>query len=313
MPFDFPTPEQVVYRIVRLRRLVAFAVAIPVMVMLGLALLDPMVLTPYSATIASLAVAALVVGHVAIFPNVTLETIGLSLSVTCLVVAMPAIKAVAHWAPAEHVSAALVILVALAMAVTGVMIALLQALLGSLVHFGPAVRLRLKTQLDVPCSAAVAHRQCALQPQIRRGRVMTGEVDENGFFDVAVATSLASDPDNADQPLIIKVDAKVLSSTPEQHDVMILLRNGSVTVTSQKFVETSNGCRIEVMDLPGDFSLGMHVLFWLTDQQADNLTEMADVILGHDVRANGLAHGVSLLSVAGTLLLPHYPTINRTE
>ncbi|MCK0094927.1 hypothetical protein MWU60_05050 [Yoonia sp. F2084L] len=313
MLFDWPTAEQMMYRVMRLRRLVALAVVIPVVVMLGVALVDPAVLTPQHATIASLAVAALVVGHVMLFPNVTLETISLSLSVTALVLVMPWIKAVAHWAPAEHVSAALVILVALAVAAMGVLMALLQLALNALAYAGPALRIRLTTRQTLPCSASVARRQCALQPQTRRGRVLAGTADDDGFFDVAVASANVADPENPTQPLVVKVDAKVLSSTDDQHDVMIVLPNGSVTVTSQRFAQLNEGCQIEILDMPGDFTLGMHAMFWLTDQQADNLTEMTDVIFGQSDRANGLAHAVSLLSVAGTLLSPRQPVANRAD
>lgn len=313
MPFVWPTSEQMMYRMTRLRRLIAVAVAVPVLVMLAIAIADPAVLSPERATVASLAVALLVVGHVVLFPNVTLETISLSLSVTALVVAMPVIKVVAGWAPAAHQSAALVILVALAVAAMGLLMALLQIILNTLAYAGPMVRLRLRTRLDLPCSATVARRQCALQPQTRRGRVLTGAEDENGFFDVAVAAHHVDDPENPGQPLIVKVDAKVLSANENQHDVMIVLPNGSVTVTSQRFAPTEDGCRVQVTDMPGDFTAGMHALFWLTDQQADNLTEMSDIILGHDARANGLAHGVSLLSVAGAILSPRQPVANRAE
>ena len=313
MPFEWPTSEQMMYRVMRLRRLIAVAVAVPVLVMLGVALLDPAVLSPERATIASLAVSILVVGHVVLFPNVTLETISLSLSVTALIVAMPVIKIVAGWAPAEHQSAALVILVAFAVAAMGVLMAILQIVLNMLAYTGPMLRLRLKTRLDLPCSAMVARRQCALQPQVRRGRVLTGTEDENGFFDVAVASYQEDDPENPDRPLIVKVDAKVLTATESQHDVMIVLPNGTVTVTSQSFVATPTGCRVVVTDMPGDFTAGMHALFWLTDQQADNLTEMSDVIVGQDARANGLAHSVSLLTVAGLLLSPRQPIANRAE
>lgn len=313
MPFLWPTPEQIIYRIVRLRRLIAVAIALPVLVMLGVAIMDPAALSPERATIASLAVAMLVVGHVVLFPNVTLETISLSLSVTALVVAMPVIKIVAGWAPAAHQSAALVILVTFAVAAMGVLMALLQIALNALAYSGPLLRLRLKTSLDLPCSAMVARRQCALQPQIRRGRLLTGPVDDNGFFNVAVASYHQNDPEHPDRPLIVKVDAKVLTDTDNQHDVMIVLPDLSVTVTSQTFAPTKQGCKVEVTDMPGDFTIGMHALFWLTDQQADNLTEMSDIILGQSARANGLAHGVSLLSVAGMILSPRPPVANRTE
>ena len=313
MSFVWPTSEEIIYRVMRLRRLIAVAVMIPVLVMLGVALVDPMVLSPERATVASMAVALLVVGHVVLFPNVTLETISLSLSVTALVVAMPVIKIVASWAPEMHQTAALVLLVALAVAAMGVLMALLQIALNVLAYAGPTLRLRLKTRLELPCSATVAHRQCALQPQTRRGRVLTGPADENGFFDVAVAANHVQDPENPDQPLIVKVDAKVLTQTEAQHDVMIVLPNGSVTVTSQSFTPTQGGCRVDVIDMPGDFTVGMHALFWITDQQADNLTEMSDIILGQDARANGLAHGVSLLSVAGMILSPRQPVVNSAE
>ncbi|MEJ8560988.1 hypothetical protein QTO30_06965 [Yoonia sp. GPGPB17] len=313
MPFIWPTSEQIVYRVMRLRRLIALAVMVPVVVMLGVALIDPSVLSPERATLASVAVALLVVGHVVLFPNVTLETISLSLSVTALVVAMPVIKIVAGWAPAEHQSAALVLLVTFSVAATGFLMAVLQIVLNALAYSGPLLGLRLKTRAELPCSPTVARRQCALQPQTRRGRVLTGDADENGFFNVAVASHHVEDPENPGQPLVVKVDAKVLNTTDVQHDVMIVLPNGSVTVTSQRFVPTPQGCRVEVTDMPGDFTVGMHALFWLTDQQADNLTEVSDVILGEDARANGLAHGVSLLSVAGALLSPRQPLAKNAD
>ncbi|MFT7147336.1 MAG: hypothetical protein ACJASZ_002218 [Yoonia sp.] len=167
--------------------------------------------------------------------------------------------------------------------------------------------------MSVPCSPAVAFQQFALRPQTRRGRVLTGPVDENGFFDVAVAVSGFSDGEGVHAPQVAKLDAKVLTSSAHRHDVMMVLRNGSVTVTSQKFVATNDGCEVQVCDLPGDFTVGMHALFWLTDQQADNLTETADGLIGQVGRTNGMAHNVSLMAVAGTILSPSAPASSRTE
>lgn len=313
MSFEWPTPEQALYRVMRLRRLIALAVILPVVVMLTLSFVNPAVLAPTHATVAAMAVATLVVGHVVLFPNVTLETIGLSLAVTGLVFAMPLIKLVAQWAPEGHESGALVLLVGFAVVATGFAVAIFEFVLSGLAFAGPTLQLKLKSTLNLPCSPEVMRRQCALQPDTRRGRVLSGSADENGFFEVAVATPNTADPQNADKPMIVKVDAKVLHSSKNRHDVMVVLRNGSVTVTSQTFEKTADGCRILVSDMPSDFTLGMHALFWLTDQQADNLTEMSDIILGHENRANGLAHGVSLLSVAGAILSPRQPVANRAE
>jgi hypothetical protein len=313
MSFAWPTTQQALYRVMRLRRLIAFTVVIPMAVVMTIALMDPAALSAANATLASLGIAALVVGHVVLFPNVTLETIALSLSATFLVILMPLIKVLSLWAPVEQASGAFVILLGFAVAVMGVAMALFQIILGALVYAGPAVRKTLNTTLFVPCSPTVAFQQFALRPQSRRGRVLTGPVDENGFFDVAVAVSGFSDGEGIYAPQVVKLDAKVLSSSADRHDVMMVLRNGSVTVTSQKFVATKEGCDVQVCDMPGDFTVGMHALFWLTDQQADNLTETADSLIGQVGRTNGMAHNASLMAVAGTILSPRAPVSNHTE
>ena len=164
-------------------------------------------------------------------------------------------------------------------------------------------------RMALPCSAAVAFQQFTLRPNVRRGRILTGQVDDNGFFDVAVATA-AAEVLTPDEAHCVRVDAKVLHSSGDRHDVMLLTRDGAVTVTSLCFAPSRDGCEVTVRDMPGDFTLGMYLLFWLTDQQADNLTEMADPITGQLPRANGIAHQVSLMSVAGALLSPRAPMVD---
>lgn len=313
MQFAWPTPEQTIYRIQRLRRLIVLCVAIPVVGLMLASFIDPASLPAERATVAALAVAMLIVGHVVLFPNVTLETLAFSLAVTGLVIAVPWIKAVAHWAPDAHVNAALVILIAFAVAATGVLMALIQIVLAVVAYAGPALKTPLVHKAVLPCSPAVARRQCALQPAMRRGRVLTGEADEHGFFDVAVAALQHPDPADPTRPLIVRADAKVLGSDDNRHDLMLHLPNGSVTVTSHQFATHADGCEVTVRDLPGDFTAGMHAIFWLTDQQADNLTEMTDVIIGQEPRANGLAHGVSLLAVAGALLSPRATVAEQAD
>uniref|UniRef100_A0AAN0MA73 Uncharacterized protein n=1 Tax=Yoonia rhodophyticola TaxID=3137370 RepID=A0AAN0MA73_9RHOB len=186
MRFDWPTPEQMIYRVTRLRRLVLLAVMIPVVTMLAGSLIDPAFLAPDRATLGCLAVALLVVGHVVLFPNVPLETISLSLSLTCLIVAAPWIKAFSALAPVAYADAALALLVGLSVVAAGGLMLLLQLVLGVSLLMGPFVRLRLKASVDVGCSADVARGQFALKPGVRRGRILTGAADENGFFDVAI-------------------------------------------------------------------------------------------------------------------------------
>lgn len=309
MLFQWPTIEQISYRFMRLRRLIAVAVMVPMVVLLTLSWADPLALSAYHASLAALGICALVTAHAVFFPNVTLETLALSVAATLLVVAMPWIKAVSLWAPQPHETAALLILTGFAVAATGVLMALVQIVIGGLVFAGPVVRKTLTTTTVVPCSPNVAFQQFALRPQIRRGRVLTGPEDENGFFDVAVAAAQT----DGESDEVVRLDAKVMQSSAEQHDVMLLLRNGSVTVTSLSFRAVSDGCEIQVRDLPGDFTAGMHLVFWLTDQQADNLTETTDLVFGNTARANGLAHNGSLLAAAGAVLSPRAPDVQRPE
>jgi hypothetical protein len=313
MTFDWPTPEQMIYRVTRLRRLVALAVAIPVTVMLLGTLIDPALLSTDRATIGAIAVALLIVGHVMLFPNVALETVSLSLAVTLLVISAPWIKTLAWLAPTENTSAALAILVALAIVGAGLTMAVVRSALSMLMYAGPVVRLRVKGALDIACSSAVAHRQFALQPETRRGRILSGSADSDGLFDVAIVAPQLADPENPDQPFVARVAAKVIQSDETSHQIMLVLGDGSIAATSQTFTPTADGCRVTVTEMPGDFTLGMHLMFWLTDQQADNMTEVADTIISEPARANGLAHGVSFLSVANALLSPREPVVKRAK
>ena len=313
MQFDWPTPEQMIYRVTRLRRLVVLAVAIPVCVMLLTAMIDPVFLSPDRATMAAVAVALLIVGHVALFPNVALETLSLSFSVSLLVISVPWIKLLAGTVPVENASAAYVMLMALAILFTGLAMAAINALLSFLVYAGPAVRLHVGGTMEIACSPSVAHRQFALQPEVRRGRIICGPADSDGLFDVAIVAPQVQDPDAPDQPFVARVTAKVLHSDETSHQVMLVLGDGSVAATSQRFEPTDAGCRVTVSEMPGDFTAGMHLMFWLADQQADNLTEVADTILSEPARANGLSHGVSFLSVAAAVLSPRDPAVKRAK
>ncbi len=313
MQFDWPTPDQIIYRISRLRRLVAFAVAIPVTILLLGSLIDPSFIDPDRATMAAIAVALLVSGHVALFPNASLETLSLSIAVTLLVIAAPGIKALSLLAPPAYANAALIMLVILSVLALGAMMAVMQLGFGLLMMAGPVLRLRLRGTVDVPCSSDVARSQFALQPSARRGRILTGVTDKNGFFDVAIIAPQIADPETPSQPMVVRLAAKIIEQSAHEQQTMLVLPNGAVTVTSERFTATAGGCRVEITELPGDFTLGMHLMFWLTDQQMDNLTETADQITGALGRANGQAHGVSFLAVAGAILSPRQPVADRAE
>ena len=313
MQFDWPTPEQMIYRLVRLRRLVVLSVVIPVVAILAASVIDPVFLSPMRATLAALAVAMLVAGHVVIFPNVPMETLSLALAVAVMAGIAPWLKSLSMLAPVEHANAALILLIALSVVAMGGVMLVFQFFLGALMLAGPVMRLRLSGAVEVPCSPNVARSQFALQPQTRRGRILTGPEDQNGFFDVAILAPQMCDPEKPTQPMIIRVAAKIIEQSEVHQQTMLVLPNGAVTVTSEEFHKTPDGCRVAMTEMPGDFTLGMHAMFWLTDQQMDNMVETADQITGEPTRVNGLAHGISLLSVAGAILSPSQPVADRAD
>lgn len=307
MLFEWPDSAQMTYRLWRLRRLWALCVLGPAAVIMALTL------PPVVGSVAILLIAGLVTAHLVLFPNVAHETLALSLSLTGAVVLLPSAQGLAAMVPAGHVQAATVLAMLLAMMTTLAVMALLGQVIRVLVHAGPALRLRLTARTDLPCAAHVAQRQYALQPQTRRGRILTGQVDSQGLFEVAVASAQVADPMHPDQPMVVRVAAKVLQTAPGLHDVLLIRPCGAVTVSAQRFAPTPDGCRVTLSDMPGDFTLGMYLHYWLTDQQGDALQETADVITGTAERANGLAHGASFLSLAGLVLAPTAPLADRAK
>ena len=116
MLFQLPTLNQAIYRVMRLRRWIAVAVAVPFVTLLALSWMDPSVLTAAEACVAILGLTAVIVAHTVLFPNVTLETLALSFALTTLVVLMPLISALSLWAPVAQQSGAFALLVMFAVA-----------------------------------------------------------------------------------------------------------------------------------------------------------------------------------------------------
>lgn len=310
MSFTWPTLGQMAYRIMRLRRLIVAAVALSVCVLVAFVLISPELvpMARFGAILATMS--ALMVLHVALFPNVAIETLVLSATGTGFVAALPWVRGFADMVQPPYHDAALIMIVIGAVLVAIAVTMLAHFLLTVIVYAGPAVRLRLRASMTVPCPVHVARAQFGLRPQTRRGRVLAGESDARGFFDVAVVAYGAQTGITPVVPHVVKVDAKVLGSDDTHHEVMIVLPCGGVTVSAHQFTAKGDRCLVEAIEMPGDFTLGMHVMFWLADQQTDNLVEVADLMRPEPSRANGLAHGVSLLSIAGIVLSPRQPVLD---
>jgi hypothetical protein len=310
MSFSWPTFAQAHYRIVRLRRLIVAALVSVAMVLCITAVIQPDLLPAARMMHIFVTMAVLLCAHVVIFPNVALETLSLSIVGTVFVAVLPLLPEIAGQASIGLYHSALTLTVVLAVLVALAMITVMQKVLEFCVYVGPVAHLRIKTSLDLPHSPAVAHQQFGLRPETRRGRVMAGPVDDQGFFDVAVVSEHMTDPEDPDRPLVVKLDAKILSTDDQHHETMLVLPCGAVTVTAHRFVPHDGGCRVTVSEMPGDFTYGMHAMYWLMDQQTDNLVEVAELMQNAPSRANGLAHAVSLLSIAGVVLSPRLPVLD---
>ena len=311
MPFSWPTLAQAIYRISRLRRLIVAAIVMSGLLLTVISVIDPAILPPMQALRILAIVGFVATTHVVLFPNVPVETLSLAVSTTCFVVVLPLLEVLSDIAPIPYRGAALVLLIFLAVLLIVVLTLITHFLIETLVYVGPSVHMRLTTDIHVPFAPSVASRQFGLRPDTRRGRVMAGPVDDKGFFDVAVVSQHEADPDDPTRPMVVKIDAKVLQSDPENHEVMLVLAGGDVTVTSYKYIPEGDGCRVEITEMPGDFTLGMHAMFWLMDQQTDNLVEVAELMQSTPSCANGLAHAVSLLSLAGIILHPRQPALDK--
>ena len=310
MSFTWPTFAQAIYRTMRLRRLVLAALGLAVLVLFCAVLIQPTLLPVTRAASIFAVIGLLVCAHVTLFPNVALETLSLALVGTAFIVVLPLLPEVASLAAGSYYQAALTLLVVLAVLVAIALTMIVHKLFEIAVYAGPIARLRIKSYIDVPVATTVAHRQFGMRPDTRRGRVLAGSVDDHGFFDVAVVSEHLADPHDSDCPLVVKLDAKVLSSDDKTHEIMLVLPSGAVTVTAHNFMPYGDGCRVTVTEMPGDFTWGMHALFWLMDQQTDNLVEVAELMQTTPPRANGLAHAVSLLSIAGVVLSPRQPVLD---
>lgn len=308
MSFSWPTWEQFIYRVARLRRVVVLALFSALVVAI---LFVANVAVPLEHVLFILGLAAIsVVFHVGLFPNVPLETMSIAPAMTAFFLALPRIATLATNAPVQYRDAAQVLIFVLAVIAALAVTFAVNVLLSILLYAGKAMNWRLNARAEFPMSVEAAHCAFGLRPDQLRGRVLSGSADANGFFDVAVMSHHLTDPENCDQPLIIKLDAKILTSEPTTHEVMLILGGGQVTVSSYHFTPTVTGCRVEVSEMPGDFTIGMHVLFWLTDQQFDNMIEMADIATRKCPRANGVSHAVSLFSLAGIVLSPRRPVLD---
>ena len=299
MSFDWPDHGAVTYRLWRLRRLVALSLlCVALGALVGQSLADG----GRTEVVGVMLFAWLVVTlHIIVFPNATNESVGLAfcLPVVVLAAAPVAARAEVAFGLGEDVAGLLtsfVMMVGLAICVGSVV-----WLGAALSRMGPFLGWRIRASGHVGCSPLIAKQQFALVPQSRRGRILTGEANAKGVFDVAVASAQENDPRLPDLPLVARLDAKVLSSDDNHHEVELFLQNGRVTRTRQEFRATDGGCEVTVTDLPGDFTLGMHLRFWLLDMAQDNLTEVFDVIEGRPERAIGLAHGQSMSRILGRL------------
>jgi hypothetical protein len=310
MSFSWPSLAQASYRIMRLRRLIAAAFVLTVVVLISTALAQPQLLPATRMVSIFATIAVLICAHVALFPNATLETLSLTIVATAFVIALPVLPAIAGFAAVPFYQASLTLCVVLAVLVAIALTTVLQKTLELLVYAGPTLQLMISTSLELPYAVSVARRQFGLHPETRRGRVMAGPVDDHGFFDVAVVSEHVVDPDDPNSPLVVKLDAKVLSSDAQNHETMLVTPSGAVTVTAHHFAPLADGCRVTVTEMPGDFTWGMHAMFWLMDQQTDNLVEVAELMENVPSRVNGLAHAVSLLAIAGVVLSPRQPVLD---
>jgi hypothetical protein len=295
------------YRLYRLRRLIAVAVAFPVLVVLAIAALKG----PAAFVLLVLAVGA-PLAHALRYPNAWTETLAVSFTMAVLL------------ALAGTIGPGLG-LVGLALRLGGlvllglVLLMAMGALLPRLLLGGPQQPVQARARRRSRLSPEALKAAITLYPGREDPRASCSDADEDGAFAVCIRPEMPALDPAARATAEIRLFAQVLTSTPERHEVMSVEDDGraeaedvdpgeevedafggagpdqaaeaepEITITRHDFVRLRRGTRVEVSERGAVMPRGLALGFWLQDYMADHLTDEIDRAEGRRPRANRAA------------------------
>lgn len=325
MPFEFPNWEQILYRVWRLRRLIAFANAIPFVIFAFLGLIGLNGLTDSVGGLLALTFVhvALITAHAVLFPNANEET----LMVALLLAAFGLIMAVLPALIGLFVCIALA-----AWALTWGQSMVLEYL-GATEPHDPETMARVKVKAEMEAVRAFF----PLRPNTIRGQFRCGPPDAKGAFPVwhdLVVADMAGESAPPEDAVLDKVMSKLESdgsdpgrpapvskrSDPMQNKpsfwaqieidepgfqrTRLFFREASgkeeeSSTVEHRFKAQKTGVLVTETDSTLNYPKGLSVSMWLNDFQLDGLVHLREHLENTPPKSLRAAHRWSLLTLAG--------------
>ncbi len=328
MPFEFPNWEQVLYRLWRLRRLIAFANAVPFVFFALLGLVGLNTLTDSVAGLLALTVVhfMIIAAHAILFPNASEETLivaflltvfGLIMAIFPILIGFVLCLALAAWALVWGQS-------------------LLMELLSRTETHDPDTTAR----VTVKAKPEAVRAFFPLRPNSIRGQFTCGPADEKGAFPVwhelsTLETAGAAVP--TEDVVLDKVMSKLgqegvdltqssASATAPKSDAMqgppsfwakieidepgfqrtrLFFRTPSgeeeeSSTVEHRFKSKKTGVQVTETDSTIGYPKGLSVMMWLNDFQKDGLVHLRELLeASPSATSLRLSHRWSILTMAG--------------
>ncbi|MEM6636127.1 MAG: hypothetical protein AAF667_09570 [Pseudomonadota bacterium] len=263
------------YRLFRLRRLIVFSVAIPILVVGLIAFFKgqaAMALVPLAVVPPLL--------HALRYPTAWMETVTVS-------VCMAVLLAFAGTIGAD------VGLLGLALRLVGlgilgaVLFIVLSLQILNLVSLGVARPFTARAVRRSSLTPEALRAAITLYPGREDDKVTCGPAAEDGLFPIRIRHSVPALEGDGIEDFDVDIFGIVLSETDETFELMSIPDGGEDTsLTQYRFTPVKGGTRVELAERGVPMTAGYQLGFWLQDYMADYLTDEIDRAEGRHVRAN---------------------------
>ncbi|MDJ1008990.1 MAG: hypothetical protein QNJ13_14325 [Paracoccaceae bacterium] len=288
------------YRLLRLRRLIVVALAVPLATLWAMGALDDPLLFALAVTIP--------LAHALAYPNAWVE------SLTVSIVLAPCLALASMIDPGLSAGSIAIRWTSLAILWTIGYFMLLSPL-SVAVNAGPTVGVGGRSRVRSAADAATLRRSITIYPGRTDGRTTCGEADGDGVFEVLTVHTIPGisfemaedqfDPTEAeafntaeerrrkeagltdDDTIEVRYKAVVQSSGADHHEVFTFEDPaGEVGVTRYDFEPDGDGTLVTIEERGAKLPVGAALGFWLQDFLTDHLVDEVDRAEGRAPRAN---------------------------
>lgn len=299
--FDWPELDEVGYRLMRLWRLIALCVLVPVLMLVLIQLAYwPFTGQPPAHFVAFGVLCAIPVSlHAILFPNATMETLAIALGLTFLVLVEPIVSGFGLLRLAELLGFVAIVLFA-------------PSWIERMLQRTRQINARLKSVIQTDAKPEEAREAIPLRPNQQGPVYSTGAMDAQGHFPVMPPQEsdpfdrLGGDTVSAppSKPLFW---ARTTTNTPQQQQTELFDRDEMgelvrIATVTHDFASSGRLTRIKETEQLPDYPIGMAGVLWATGQGACQLTLHRDALEGRTTMSLIRAHRHSLRSQIATFL-----------